>query len=223
MKLPDHFQKRVGMTTVGVIFCALAVGFFKCSSFGVDPFQCFAQGTWERLFGGVTTYGVYYMILSGVMLVLDLFIARSYMGVATLVNMFLTGYIVDFAVWVLQSLWPEPGLALRVEGRDGHRAGLGRRDDAGEVDAGGGQVGAEEVAEGVGGDPAEEAGGGTEPGERHCGVGRSAAWHHAQGELAGAWPAGVGEGVGDALAEDGDRALGHRSAFRDQVGLESGD
>ena len=43
MKLPDHFQKRVGMTTVGVIFCALAVGFFKCSSFGVDPFQCFAR------------------------------------------------------------------------------------------------------------------------------------------------------------------------------------
>lgn len=114
MKLPDHFQKRVGMTTVGVIFCALAVGFFKCSSFGVDPFQCFAQGTWERLFGGVTTYGVYYMILSGVMLVLDLFIARSYMGVATLVNMFLTGYIVDFAVWVLQSVWPEPNLALRI-------------------------------------------------------------------------------------------------------------
>ena len=28
--------------------------------------------------------------------------------------MFLTGYIVDFAVWVLQSVWPEPNLALRV-------------------------------------------------------------------------------------------------------------
>ena len=46
MKLPDHFQKRVGMTAAGVVCCALAVGFFKCSSFGVDPFQCFAQGVW---------------------------------------------------------------------------------------------------------------------------------------------------------------------------------
>lgn len=114
MKLPDHFQKRVGMTTVGVVFCAIAVGFFKCSSFGVDPFQCFAQGTWGRFFESLTTYGVFYMVLSAVMLAIDLFIARSYMGVATLVNMFLTGYIVDFAVWVLQSLWPTPGLALRI-------------------------------------------------------------------------------------------------------------
>lgn len=114
MKLPDHFQKRVGMTTVGVVCCALAVGFFKCSSFGVDPFQCFAQGVWGRFFADFSSYGVYYMVLSGVMLVVDLFIARSYMGVATLVNMFLTGYIVDFAVWAINSLWPEPGLVGRI-------------------------------------------------------------------------------------------------------------
>lgn len=114
MKLPDHFEKRVGMTTVGVIFCALAVGFFKCSSFGVDPFQCFAQGVWGRFFESFATYGVFYMIFSAVMLVVDLFIARSYMGVATLVNMFLTGYIVDFAVWAINSLWPDPNLGMRI-------------------------------------------------------------------------------------------------------------
>lgn len=114
LKLPDHFQKRVGMTTVGVIFCAIAVGFFKCSSFGVDPFQCFAQGVWGRFFESFTTYGVYYMILSAIMLVIDLFIARSYMGVATLVNMFLTGYIVDFAVWAINSVCPDPSLPMRI-------------------------------------------------------------------------------------------------------------
>lgn len=114
MKLPDHFQKRVGMTTIGVILCSIAVGFFKCSSFGVDPFQSFAQGVWGHFFQSMASYGVFYMILSGIMLILDLFIARSYMGVATLVNMFLTGYIVDFACWVINTLCPQPGLAVRI-------------------------------------------------------------------------------------------------------------
>ncbi|MDD7739170.1 MAG: hypothetical protein SOT28_04685 [Fusicatenibacter sp.] len=114
MKLPDHFQKRVAMTTFGVLFCAIAVGFFKCSLFGVDPFQCFAQGIWGGFFQNVASYGVYYMILSGIMLVLDLFIARSYMGIATLVNMFLTGYLVDFTCLVIRHFCPAPGLGIRV-------------------------------------------------------------------------------------------------------------
>lgn len=114
MKLPDHFRKRVGMTTIGVTLCAIAVGFFKCSSFGVDPFQSFAQGVWGRFFESFSSYGVYYMVLSGLMLALDLLIARSYMGIATLVNMFLTGYIVDFSVWAIHSLFPAPGLLARI-------------------------------------------------------------------------------------------------------------
>lgn len=48
------------------------------------------------------------------MLVLDLFIARSYMGVATLVNLFLTGYIVDFTCIVLNRAFPEPTLPTRI-------------------------------------------------------------------------------------------------------------
>lgn len=114
MKLPENFQKRVAMTTLGVIFCAIAVGFFKCSQFGVDPFQCFAQGIWGRFFANTASYGTYYIVLSALMLVIDLFIARSYMGVATLVNMFLTGYIVDFTCWVINALCPNANLPVRI-------------------------------------------------------------------------------------------------------------
>lgn len=108
------FQKRIFMTTVGVILCAIAVGFFKCSPFGVDPFQCFAQGIWGRFFQTGLSYGSYYIILSGIMLVLDLFIARSSMGAATLVNMFLTGYVVDFACMVISRFFPNPDLPARI-------------------------------------------------------------------------------------------------------------
>lgn len=114
MKLPENFKKRVFMTTAGVVFCAIAVGFFKCSRFGVDPFQCFAQGVWGRFFGTTVSYGTYYMVLSGIMLVIDWFIARRYLGAATFVNMFLTGYIVDSTSAVITYFCPDPGLAVRI-------------------------------------------------------------------------------------------------------------
>lgn len=101
------------MTTAGVVLCAIAVGFFKCSLFGVDPFQCFAQGLWGRFFKKGMSYGIFYTSVCFIMLIVDLFIARSYMGVATLVNMFLTGYIVDFASAVITRFIPEPNLAVR--------------------------------------------------------------------------------------------------------------
>ncbi len=102
------------MTTAGVTLCAIAVGFFKCSQFGVDPFQCFAQGIWGHFFETHVSYGFYYMILSGLMLLPDLFIARRCMGAATLVNMFLTGYIVDFSCAVINRFAPAPSMALRI-------------------------------------------------------------------------------------------------------------
>ena len=102
------------MTTVGVVLCASSVGLFKCSAFGVDPFQCFAQGVWGRFFASFVSYGAYYTVLSAILLVIDLFVARRYIGVATFINMFLTGYIVDAAVAGLNFTFPEPSLPLRI-------------------------------------------------------------------------------------------------------------
>ena len=68
INLPDKFYPRLVMTSAGVILCAVAVGFFKCSLFGVDPFQCFAQGSWQRFMGNFS-YGTYYAGLSLIMMV----------------------------------------------------------------------------------------------------------------------------------------------------------
>jgi uncharacterized membrane protein YczE len=108
-----EFKLRIAMTIGGVMLCSIAVGFFKCSLFGVDPFQCFAQGSWGRFFGNLS-YGTYYMGISIVMLIMDLFLDKHYIGIATFINLFLTGYIVDFATNVLLKAAPEPGLVLRV-------------------------------------------------------------------------------------------------------------
>lgn len=113
MKEANKFSLRIIMTISGVILCAIAVGFFKCSMFGVDPFQCFAQGSWGRFFSGLS-YGTYYMGLSVILLIVDLFLDKHYIGIATFINMFLTGYIVEFSQYVIESVFPNPGIAVRI-------------------------------------------------------------------------------------------------------------
>lgn len=113
MERKNNFKLRLVMTTAGVILCAIAVAFFKCSSFGVDPFQCFAQGSWGRFMSGIS-YGTYYMVFSLILLVIDFFLDRHYIGVATFVNLFLTGYIVDFGQKVINNVCPEPTLMQRI-------------------------------------------------------------------------------------------------------------
>ena len=113
INLPNQFRPRLIMTITGVILCAIAVGFFKCSLFGVDPFQCFAQGSWQRFMGNIS-YGTYYTGLSLFMLALDLFLDKHYIGIATFINMFLTGYIVDFSQAAINRLVPSPSIAARV-------------------------------------------------------------------------------------------------------------
>jgi hypothetical protein len=107
------------------------------------------------------------------------------------------------------------GLTGLVEVRDGESAGLGGAHAAGQIDAGVAEAGSEEGAEDVVGEPSEEAGGGAEPGKGHGGVGRATTGQGAQREFAEAGPARVGEGVGDALAKDGDTAGGPVSGHGD--------
>lgn len=113
INFPNQFRPRLVMTITGVILCAVAVGFFKCSLFGVDPFQCFAQGSWQRFMSGIS-YGTYYTGLSLFLLILDLFLEKHYIGIATFINMFLTGYIVDFSQAAINRLIPSPSIAVRA-------------------------------------------------------------------------------------------------------------
>ena len=113
IRLPEKFLPRLIMTVFGVIICAIAVGFFKNSLFGIDPFQSFAQGSHARLFSGVA-YGIYYMVVSLIMLVVVLLLDKHYIGIATILNLFFSGHIVDFANKYIESAIPNPSLAVRV-------------------------------------------------------------------------------------------------------------
>ena len=116
METPSSHNRlilRMFMSVLGVMLCAIAIGFFKCSLFGVDPFQCFAQGSWMRFFAGFS-YGTYYALLSLLLLLLDLILDKHYIGIATFINMFLVGYVVDFSTKFISMLFPAPAIFARV-------------------------------------------------------------------------------------------------------------
>lgn len=104
-------QKRIFMTVVGVLTSGFSVGIFNFSLFGMDPFQVFAHGVWMHTPIG---FGLFYMIVNLIMLIGIFFIDRKKIGLGTLINIFLLGYVVQFSSWLFQAWIPEPNLLLRI-------------------------------------------------------------------------------------------------------------
>ena len=104
-------KKRIFMSELGVLTGAVAVGFFKLAAFGVDPFQSFMSGMDQLI---PIDFGTLYMIVNACMLLFALLFDRHYIGIATAVNLFLLGYVVQFSYDMLQLLFPDPSMALRV-------------------------------------------------------------------------------------------------------------
>ncbi|MCR5271712.1 MAG: hypothetical protein K6E13_01815 [Lachnospiraceae bacterium] len=105
--------KRLFLTIAGVMICSFSVGIFQIVEFGVDPFQCFAMGT-HNPFASVLSYGTYYSLISFIFLAIDFFLDRHYIGLATFINIFLTGYIVDFSYKWLLTIFVDLNMVSRV-------------------------------------------------------------------------------------------------------------
>ena len=108
-----YFLKRLLMTLTGVLVCSFSVGMFKLAAFGVDPFQCFAQGSHLPIADRVQ-YGTYYLGISLVMLAGVWLWDKHYVGLATFINMFFTGYVVDYSYRLLTLWLPEVSLTQRA-------------------------------------------------------------------------------------------------------------
>ena len=102
---------RILMSLTGVIITAISVGAFKFAALGVDPFQTFMTGMDALIPIG---FGTLYVIINAVLLLFALAFDRHYIGISTLINLFLLGYVVDFTVHLLTVLIPEATVAIRV-------------------------------------------------------------------------------------------------------------
>lgn len=104
-------RTRVIMALTGVTICGFSVGLFQASAFGMDPFQCFVHGLFNRI---SINFGTLYMCVNLLLLLLIFLTDRHYIGIATLMNIFLLGYIVDFTARGLDILLPQKTLGVRV-------------------------------------------------------------------------------------------------------------
>lgn len=99
------------MSVLGVLIGAVSVGFFKLAAFGVDPFQSFMSGMDQLI---PIDFGTLYVIVNACLLLFALIFDRHYIGVATFINLFLLGYVVQFSYDTLQILLPNPSLVVRI-------------------------------------------------------------------------------------------------------------
>ena len=104
------FVKRILMSMFGVPLGAASVGLFKLAAFGVDPFQAFMTGLDQLIH---IEFGTLYVIVNVCLLLFALIFDRRYLGLATFINLFLVGYVVQFSYDTLLSFIPNPSMAVR--------------------------------------------------------------------------------------------------------------
>lgn len=102
--------RRIMMAFCGVVLCGFCVGMLQKANLGVDPFTCFVTGI-ANIFS--STYSTFYLILTGILLALVFVLHKHYIGIATLINLFLTGVAADLMHNLLDVLLPHPGLLAR--------------------------------------------------------------------------------------------------------------
>lgn len=103
--------KRICMSILGVVITAISVGAFKLAAFGVDPFQSFMSGIDALI---PLDFGTLYVIVNALLFLFALAFDRHYIGIATFINLFLLGYLVEFSHEFLQILFPNASIAIRV-------------------------------------------------------------------------------------------------------------
>ena len=103
--------KRIFMSICGVLIGAVSVGFFRIAAFGVDPFQSFMSGIDHFI---PISFGTLYVIVNALLLVFALIFDRHYIGIATLINLFLLGYVVEFSHNTLLILFPDASMPIRI-------------------------------------------------------------------------------------------------------------
>lgn len=110
MEKKQQLGKRILMSALGVVICGVSVGMFKHAALGVDPFQSLMSGLDAVI---PIHFGTLYVIANLLLLAFALVFDRRKIGLATLINLFLLGYIAEFSQSCMARLVPSPALGVR--------------------------------------------------------------------------------------------------------------
>ena len=91
---------RLVLLFCGLTIAHLGVTLFILANLGADPFNVFVQGL-RLLIGSSLTHGSVHMCVSFLIILILLFVDRTYIKAGTLICMICGGPIIDFFTWVL--------------------------------------------------------------------------------------------------------------------------
>ena len=107
----ELLKTRIALCVIGVCLCGIAVGFFRYAAFGVDPFTSFMSGLDVVV---PIDYGTLYVFVNAVLLILVIFLDRKLVGLGTVVNLFLVGYLAEFVNNGLAKVFPSGSIGPRI-------------------------------------------------------------------------------------------------------------
>lgn len=110
MKVDKNFKKRILMCVLGVLVCGFSVGFFKRATLGVDPFQSFMGGLDALI---PIEFGTLYVIANVCLLLFSLIADKHYIGLATIINLSVLGYVAQYSHELMLTLFPDLSIAGR--------------------------------------------------------------------------------------------------------------
>lgn len=102
---------RIAMSALGVLVCGVSVGMFRAARLGVDPFQSLMSGLNAVI---PIRFGTLYVIVNVILLLFSLVFDRKKIGLATLINLTLLGYVAEFSQRLTEQLLGDPALAGRL-------------------------------------------------------------------------------------------------------------
>lgn len=105
-KLFNRISRRrmIGMI-FGNILLGIGVSVFKLSGMGNDPFSAMCISVSEQL---NLSYSLFLVLLNSLIFIIEILFGRKYIGIGTIVNWFLVGYVAEFFIWLSNTLITPP-------------------------------------------------------------------------------------------------------------------
>ena len=95
---------------IGLIIAHLGVTLFLLSDLGADPFNVFVQGIFRKISAAINndliTHGRVHMAISLIIIVILLFVDKTYVKIGTVICMVCGGPIIDFFTNILNHILP---------------------------------------------------------------------------------------------------------------------
>lgn len=105
---------RLLILFAGLVVAHLGVSLFLLADLGSDPFNVMIQGLSRMMDIGFMTHGNTHMAIS-ILIIILLFVDKSYIKIGTLICMFCGGPIIDlFSLLLGNLITPESHMALRI-------------------------------------------------------------------------------------------------------------